>query len=368
MVNLKDKEKLYFIFYLLKQEYGPSSYAYWPQLVQSKEKLSFKKTLELANAAVECGRIFESLKVYSKWKSPEEIRREEEIGVDEFWQTRKSWQEANYVDFKNFITDFLHKPEKNSDVLSCFSKVQASVCHKSFSDPTDVQPASVLADTGLQAKLAKTKTFEIFENNISFLQHTDVWKWEDSNVQQLGYSYSIQPVMYPKTMYSAIFYISEYYKDTKKEIPFFFVTTLTNQILFLYQQKVEEALSYLEYICLEMFVQGNFRNLNQGVTHLNFNLDKSFERINSIFDTLKKVNPLFAQDHSSASPLFLSLQYVPRDYFLCALESSIEKYLTRHMYTFTVQKTPINIPWANIKNNFKEKCKEVEKAFYCVNS
>ena len=122
-------------------------------------------------------------------------------------------------------------------------------------------------------------------------------------------------------------------------------------------------MSCLEHFCLSELFEKTIYNPNTVVAHLEWCLNKSFTTVNTIFNTLKKVSPLFKKDNSSASALFLNLACAPREYFNCALQVAIQNYLRRQEYIFSAQQRSLNIPWEDIDKNFKNKCEEVEKAF-----
>ena len=361
---MNSKEKLDFIFNFLKEDYGSDSHGYWLNQLDDvfsdtvrTEEISPQKALELANSILECGRIFETLKQYFQWNFPKiEIET-----LDHFSDEHEIWKQANSSDFKSFIINSLNKP----DVFTHFCKVQASVCNICFLGHDAPQQNTVyLSDA--EKDMEKIAVFKTFKNNIFFLKDADLFceNEEDRVYDPMDRDTMYKDPTYVDTMYSAIFYIIEYYKNVKKEIPSFFMTTITNQILFLCQQDVNDALSYLEYICLEELLPKTM-SFHLMSRHLNWCLNQSLKRIQITFASLKKVSPLFTNDTSGAWSLFFNLGCTLREYFYCALHSSLSSCLTRQTYISNDEN--IDQLQEKINKTFKEKYKEVEKAFDSVN-
>ena len=303
---------------LFKEKYGPDSFHYWPEAVESAES----KALELATTMLECAIRFETSKTYRRWND-RGIQT-----IDQFNEANNNCKKADSLNFKSFLTNDLNNPSS----FTSFSKVQTNACNEFF-----------------ESKSMRTKTLEVFKKEISFLQHARFWKlyWDYENI-----------------VYSAIFYISEYYKNRKKEIPSFFLTIITNQILFVCHSQVEQVIFLLEDTCFDL-PQKRSGVPKSVVVSVKKALKENFTAVKNVLENLKKVSPLFAENNKK-SRIFLNLTFLLEKYFNKLLKP-LRYYVRLQIDIFAAQNVEINIDWNEIKNHFDELSKEIKKAVDCAN-
>ena len=206
-------QKLLSIF---KEKYGPGWIFYWPSVVKSAGNFSLKsaesKAFEFATTILQLAFLFESSKTYLKW---------DKTGIqtlDQFDEAINTLKQATFHNrkFQIFIINFRKNIENKPEIFSHFSKINGG-------------------NEVFEGEYTPTKTLEVFKKEISFLQHANFWLCD--------WNYSI-------IVYSAIFYICEYSQKQKKKLSSSFLTIMTNQILFMCETEVEEAMMLVEDKCL----------------------------------------------------------------------------------------------------------------------